>query len=416
MKFIESNFYRILAWGLAGLFFMLHYIVRVAPQEINPFLQVDFSLTMTQITLMQTSFLVSYITMQVPAGLLLDRYAPHRVLQGAVFLVLLSTFILYEANSFGLLLVSRVLLGLGSAFAFSGSVKIATLWFPRQFLGFLTSLTQVLGMIGAASQVLIDDALSIMSWRSAAGIYTLIMLAIWVLMLLVWQDHPDRDKVSHTRSTSYKAVLIDFAEAMKNQQTWLVALYTGFIFAPTLIFGESIGKNYLTAVLEDFTSHQDSTMISIIFVGFAVGGIFQGLLSDMLGTRRPSLFFSSAGSLLTFTTYLYAPINYYLLCLLCFLYGFANSGLVIGYALAGEINPRRISGAGIAFANMMSVLVGTILLSFMGMLLDYFKSVQISDKLAYEYTFAICPICLLISFVLAFYIHESFCRSVDERL
>jgi len=161
--------YNYLAWSLAGLFFMMHYIIRVAPQEMIDILQNDFTMNMSDITTLQSAFFLSYIVMQVPAGILIDRYPPHRVLQGAVSTVVLSSLLFYLAYSYWGLFLSRVLLGIGSAFAFSGSVKMATLWFPRKYLGILTSLTQVLGMIGAASQSLIDDMLLVLHWKEAVG-------------------------------------------------------------------------------------------------------------------------------------------------------------------------------------------------------------------------------------------------------
>ena len=417
MNFTSIKSYKYFAWGLAGLFFMMHYIIRVAPQEMIDLLRGDFDLNMSDITAIQSAFFISYIFMQVPAGLLIDRYPPHRILQGAVATVLLSSFIFSQAPSFAWLIISRSLLGIGSAFAFSGSVKMATLWFPRQYLGILTSLTQVLGMVGAASQSMIDDTLNVIPWRSAVEYYTLALLVMWFLMLVIWQEHPDAKQIQHTRSGSFRQVLADFKEAMLNKQTWLVSLYTGFIFAPTLVFGESIGLKYLDVANEAVTVHQGTILITILFIGFSIGGILQGVFSDYIGKRRPSLSISALGSLVCFSLFLYAELGYYELCVLIFFYGLFDAGLVIGYALAGEINPRRISGAGIAFANMMSVLVGTVILRVSGFALE---NLQVNwgydEAVAYQLTFMFLPVCILIALYLVQFIQESFCRSVDESL
>ena len=408
--------YNYLAWSLAGLFFMMHYIIRVAPQEMIDILQNDFTMNMSDITTLQSAFFLSYIVMQVPAGILIDRYPPHRVLQGAVSTVVLSSLLFYLAYSYWGLFLSRVLLGIGSAFAFSGSVKMATLWFPRKYLGILTSLTQVLGMIGAASQSLIDDMLLVLHWKEAVGYFTLVIFVIWILMLLIWQEHPNAKIIEHTRSSSLKKVMADFVEAMQNKQTWLVSLYTGFIFAPTLLFGESIGLKFVDVAMENTSVHEGTILISVLFAGFSTGGILQGVISDMISARRPSILISAFGSLITFSLFLYMDLSFMSYCVLIFTYGLFNSGLVIGYALAGEINPRRISGAGIAFANMMSVLVGTFILFVVGHILAYFQSSGWNMVLGYQYSFLILPICLFMALFLVFFIQESYCRSIDERL
>ena len=157
--------------------------------------------------------------------------------------------------------------------------------------------------------------------------------------------------------------------------------------------------------------------ITILFIGFSIGGILQGVFSDYIGKRRPSLSISALGSLVCFSLFLYADLDYFQLCVLIFFYGLFDAGLVIGYALAGEINPRRISGAGIAFANMMSVLVGTVILRVSGFALE---NLQVNwgydEAAAYQLTFMFLPVCILIALYLVRYIQESFCRSVDESL
>lgn len=408
--------YRFIAWGLAGLFFMMHYVIRVAPQVMIDILQTDLHMSLSHITTVQSAFFLSYILMQVPAGILIDRYPPHRVLQCAVSLVLVSSMIFYLAHTFWSLLLSRILLGIGSAFAFSGSVKMATLWFPRRYLGIFTSLTQVLGMVGAASQSVIDDFLLMVNWRDGIGYFTLCLFFIWGLMLLIWREHPNVNQIEHTRSTSIRGVLLDFLEAIQNQQTWLVAFFTGFIYAPTLIFGESIGLKYVDKAMQHTSVHEGTIFLTILFAGFSIGGILQGLISDMISARRPSILISAFGSLITFSAFLYMDLGFYSYCVLIFVYGLFNSGLVIGYALAGEINPRRISGAGIAFSNMMSVLVGTFILFIVGHMLSYFEASGWNMVLAYQYSFLVLPICLLLSLFLVFFIQESYCRSIDERL
>ena len=408
--------YHYIAWGLAGLFFMVHYIIRVAPQEMIDILQQDFSMSMSHITIMQSAFFLSYILMQVPAGILIDRYPPHRVLQGAASAVLLSSLLFYVADAFWQLLASRILLGLGSAFAFSGSVKMATLWFPRKYLGVLTSLTQVLGMIGAASQSLIDNLLLVVHWREAVGYFTGMIFVLWGLMFLIWREHPNAKIIEHTRSSSLKDVMSDFVEAMQNKQTWLVSLYAGFIFAPTLVFGESIGLKYVDIAMAHTSVHEGTILISVLFAGFSMGGILQGIVSDMISARRPNIIVSAVGSLITFSVFLYIDASFYVYCALIFTYGLFNSGLVIGYALAGEINPRRISGAGIAFANMMSVLMGTFILFVMGHVLAHFESEGWNMVMGYESSFLILPLSLCMALFLVLFIQESHCRSVDERL
>ena len=86
-----------------------------------------------------------------------------------------------------------------------------------------------------------------------------------------------------------------------------------------------------------------------------------------------------------------------MLFLLLFAYGVANVGVATAYATACEINPRHVAGTSMAFANMVSVLIGSSFHPLIGKILDInviaeLSTISFRTTLAILYLSLICTI------------------------
>ena len=109
-----------------------------------------------------------------------------------------------------------------------------------------------------------------------------------------------------------------------------------------------------------------------LFIGWAIGGPVTGWISDRIKRRKIVLILSAFLSLLFAGIALLVPhlLSLTLLFSLLFLYGLANTGVATAYAVASEINPLRVAGTSVAFANMASVLIGAGFQPLIGWLLE----------------------------------------------
>jgi nitrate/nitrite transporter NarK len=93
--------------------------------------------------------LVVYAGMQVPVGLLLDRFGPRRILTIGVVVLTVAQATFAFADTFTLALAARVLVGLGDAMTFVCVLRLVNTWFPSRRIPLVTQLTGVLGQTGA---------------------------------------------------------------------------------------------------------------------------------------------------------------------------------------------------------------------------------------------------------------------------
>jgi len=421
---ISWPFYPWLIWGLGAAFFFAEYLGRVAPEVVVSELMQTFHVSATSLGVLSGMFLWPYIIMQMPVGVLVDRFGPHKLLTVTAVICAVGCFIFGAAQSIFLAELGRFLMGFGAAFAFVGALKLATMWFCASRIGLLAGLTQALGMFGAALGVgPLASVVSVLGWRTTMFLIGGILLVIAMLIGLIVRDHPGRMPQSEQPSEklgSHISMWNALLEVLKNPQSWLNGLYLGFVFAPTGAFAELWGATYVT-YNNGLPNTTAAEAISCIFLGWAVGGPIAGMLSDRICRRIPVMLGSAILSLVTMTAALYLPnLSVPMLFLLMFMYGVSNTGVGVSYALSGEINPRRIAGTSLAFANMASIIIAGALQPLIGWFLDLQWDGKIIDGVpiysveAYRQAMLALPICLALGVVMCFFVKETHCKIVQK--
>ena len=404
-----------LVWGLAATFYFSDYLARVAPGVMHRYLQIDFGINEVGFGILFASFYIPYILMQIPVGLTVDRLSIRWILTVMSIVTAFGCCVFGLAESLFIASVGRMLIGFSAAFAFISALRLATSWFPPAMLGLLAGLTQALGMLGAAAgEAPISFLVGAVGWRHSMLIIAFLFIALAVLLYQYVQDKPG----CKTREVKFENKL-SIADSLRvillHRQTWLNALYAGFLFGPTAVIGEANGPAYLQYG-RGLTAHTAAFATGLIFIGWGIGGPLSGWISDRMGRRKPLMIISALCGVVLTTLFVYYPNmsqgNAYLLF---FLFGLTNTGVAIAYAVATEIHDRNVVGTSIAFTNMASIFVGALMQPIVGYLIDLasgsraynVETLLLSD---YQYGFRILPICSLIALGLAFTVKETHCK------
>jgi MFS family permease len=136
-------------WFLGAFFFFSDYIIRVSPSVLTPQLMQFFHANGETVGLFSGFFYYAYIGMQIPVGILVDKFGPKWLLVMASILCTLSTMMFAQTSHITMGFLSRFLMGFGASFAFVGTLKLISLWFKAERFAFLAGLTQAMGMVGA---------------------------------------------------------------------------------------------------------------------------------------------------------------------------------------------------------------------------------------------------------------------------
>ncbi len=404
-------------WALGAAFFLAEYFARVSPSVMLPDLMRTFNATALALGTLSACFYLAYIPMQLPVGMLVDKFGPHRLLTIMAILCGVACFLFGSTTVLFLGQVSRFLMGFSASFAFVGTLKLASSWFPASRFGLLAGLTQALGMLGAViGEAPTAIAVHHIGWRNTMFVMSAVIIVLGICIWLFVRDKPQpstRIKTAIAEIGIFKGLYI----VVKNPRSWINGIYIGLLYAPSAAFAELWGVNFLTQ-----SYHISRTLagaaIGTIFIGWTIGGPLTGWFSDKMRRRKPVLIFSSLCGLLFMSCIIFIPnLSIHTLFILLFLYGMTNTGVAISYAVASEINQPNINGTSIAFANMASVLIGACLQPVIGYILDKLwngvlihgvRHYSLSD---YHHALLVLPLCSLLSVVFALFIKETYCKN-----
>lgn len=408
-----------IVWGLAATFYFSDYLARVAPGVMHHSLQLDFGINEAGFGTLTASFYIPYIIMQIPVGLTVDRLSIRGILTVMSLVTALGCCVFGLADGLLTASIGRMLIGFSAAFAFVSSLRLATSWFPPVMLGLLAGLTQSLGMLGAAAgEAPISFLVSNVGWR-----HTMLIIAFLFIALAGLLYHFVRDKPStrHREIRQYDNpdILESLRIILSHRQTWLNALYAGFLFGPTAVIGESIGPAYLQYG-RGLTAHSAAFATGLIFIGWGISGPVTGWLSDRMGRRKPLMIASAIFGLILTTMFVFYPeMNQTSAYLIFFAFGLTNTGVAIAYAVSTEIQHRNVIGTSIAFTNMISIFIGASMQPLVGYLVDLESGARgyNVEKLVlgdFQAGLQILPICSLIALVLALTVKETWCKPINN--
>lgn len=404
-------------WLLSALFMFYKYALEVSPSVMTGTLMKTFQISGMELGNLAACYFYAYLLLQIPAGLLLDRFGPRKTTTLAIAVCATGSLIFAGAESLLVAGIGRFLTGMGAAFAAVNCLKLIANWFHFRQFAFMAGLMMTLAMLGAVGgQAPLAAFIQKMEWRHAIEITGIVGLILAVLFWIVIRDKsPDHERERHIVSTKI-SLLDSLKQVLKNPQTWLLSAYSGFAFAPVMVFGGLWGVSFIR---EAFTlSHNMSAqMVSLIFIGFAAGAPVFGWFSDWLGRRRIVMLWGTIIALISIALVIYAPgISTFSLAFLLFIFGFSISSFLLCFTMIREINMPILAATAIGFMNAFDALLGAFSDPLTGQFLDsawdgkLIEGVRIFSVSAYKTAFLTLPAYLIIALVMLMKIKETHCK------
>ena len=360
-----------LIWLISASFYSYEFFLRISPAVMTNELMRDFATDATLLGSLSAFYYYAYASMQIPIGLLLDRFGIRRLLSIAALVVSGGCFLFAYAHQLWLADISRILMGLGSAFSFIACLKLITNWFKAQYSAMVIGLTSTLGTMGAifgdAPLAWLVEYLG--DWRAVMLIAAGLGLVITTLIALVIRDKPMEHQVTAESMPPHR-LWETLLTLLTNRQTWIIALIGGLMVAPVSAFTELWSVPFLS--LEYHLAKPDAAfLVSLMFVGIACGGPIHGFVSGLLGRRKPVLFVGIIGELVCLLLIIYIPSQpLWLLGILLILFGIFTSSMLLCFAINTELQPAWATGITIGFTNMLVMAGGTIFQPLVGYVLD----------------------------------------------
>lgn len=403
--------------GLGALFYCYEYLLRMSPSVMTGNLMSTFSINAGVLGNLVAYYYYIYTPMQLPVGVLMDRYGPRRLLVFACLLCVIGSFWFASATHASALGGSRLLTGLGSAFAFVGVMKLASSWLPENRFALAAGLTTTLGTIGGmVGDDLISKLIEFHGWRHTIYDFALVGLVLALVIFLLMRDRP-KDLLPQTRpmmsQMTFRKLWPEVLVLIKNPLIWVVGVVGLLTYLPASAFAELWGVPFLKTAY-GLNREGAAHAISFVFLGLAIGNPLIGWISDSIRQRRLPLLIGAALASVVGFVLVYVPnLSKTELYSLLFLFGVFSSVETLVFAIGREISPHDVSGTAIAFTNMLVMVGGVIFQPLIGVLLDSkwdgtkIHNAPVYSLANYHYALFAIPAGFILAIVLMYFMPET---------
>ncbi len=403
--------------SLGAMFYLYEFVLQVSPSVMTSQLMRDLQLDAAGLGAMSAFYYYAYTPMQLPAGLLYDRFGPRILITIAVLICAAGACFFGLTHTIALASVGRFFMGIGSAFSFIGALILIARWFPAKQFAFLAGIVQLMSSIGAiAGQAPLAMAINTWGWRHTILWTSAIGLLLSILIWVVVRDAPADEVIKKT--APQKGELKRLYQVCGNRQTWFCGIYTFASWAPITAFAALWGVPFL-ATKYGISIQAASASCAMIWLGIGLASPAIGWWSDNIGKRNKPLTIAALIGIVAITAIIYMPVlPMPVLYGLLFFLGVAASGQALSFAVVKDNNPRNAVGTAIGFNNMATVAGGALFQPLVGLMLHFNwlgkvqAGVPVYSVHNYHIAFSVVPLCYVLAAVMSyFFIRETHCHS-----
>jgi len=397
-----------LVWLLATTFVVWLFNVQTGYAILNSRVAGEIGLGVDQVGMIAAVYTWVFAIAQLFSGALLDKVGARKVLLPAIALVGAGVWLFAYAESFEMLLLSQVVLALGSCAGFVGAGYIGGVWFGMAKFGVMFGLVQVVAALSSAfGQAGFDAALAVMSWRELIVSFGVFGVGLLVLAFLFVRNPVEPDTRGLSTGAFVGGVLASIGEVLKNRQVLLIALAGAISFGVMLALGVVWAPKLVMAHGVDESSANLAS--AALWLGLAVGSLFINQWTDKVKSRKQPVVITLAVQLAALAALIYLPLSGTLAQALCFVFGVANAGHMLAFTMAGDNVPVRLIGTSASVVNGSMFIIGGVLMGLPGSMLEG----TAGDLAAYQHAMLVMLALLVASLFVTFVTRECYPRKAD---
>jgi MFS family permease len=307
-----------------------------------------------------------------------------------------------------------MLMGFGASFGFICLLISVHDWMPHKYNAAFIGLSQFIGTLGPMLAAGPLDSISEstgINWRFVFVCLGIFGAALTILIFFFVENNKEdlgRYIILHRPEKVSTAILKLFSKI----QPWCIALISTCLYFAIEYLSENEGRAFLE--LKGISINSSSYIITISWIGFAIGCPLLGLLSDILKRRKAIMKLSAMLGLIATLMIVYVQNKLYIQGAF-FLLGVSAGGQIIGFATMAEQVEKRFIAVGLGLNNAIIIAFISINAPLIGFFLDYTTKETCDPLNAYMLVFNILIIisaCAVIFSV--FFLKETFCKSTVD--
>ncbi|MCP1968104.1 MFS transporter [Bradyrhizobium elkanii] len=264
-----------LAWTAVAIAYAIAFLQRVSPQSVSLSFMHDFNTDAAGVAMLASSYFWGYTLMQIPAGLLVDRYGVKRVVLVSMIASSLGSAAFALAPNLLDVFVARLIVACGDALVFTALLKLVAQSFADERFGMMSGISQVSGYVGGViATTPLAAAVSGFGWRACFLFIACIGLANLAFAKLALKPDP----ASHSNKT-LKGVVLAARQSLAHVANWGCAMTFASHFAVVTTLSGVWGIP-MVAHFFHISPTAAGTPLLAFMIGNALGSIFLGHAAD----------------------------------------------------------------------------------------------------------------------------------------
>lgn len=396
-------------WTVSVLFVLFQFFLQLSSGVVLGAIMHDMHFTALTIGALSAAFYIVYTSLQIPVGVLFDCKNPRIILSSTSLLCGIGCFVFASSTSVLGLFLGRIIIGIGSAFAFVGLSHQLREHFPARQFSFMIGMSETIGLLATVVGIIsLGAIITECGWRE------FIKGAGWMgfmISFLSWLNIPSQP-ASKTPMNHYWQQIISI---LGNKKLWINGAFIGLTFSIVTIFGAMWASPFIQLKL-NCNIKEASFITALFFLGTAISCPLFGWLGTRLSRRKPLIFTSALLTTILFCILVYCPIQHPVyIGSLMFLVGLCCGSYILTFPIANELAPIGSLSTCTGFINTLALVTTPIVQPLVGFLLDLCSENKGIYTLAnYQVALLVIPGSLLIACVLACHLPEKSQGSVTH--
>ena len=330
--------------------YLLSYVFRTVNAVISPDLSADLGISASSLGLLTSAYFLAFAAMQLPAGMMLDRFGPRRV--EPVLLTIAGCGALAFAASGDLsgLALARALIGAGVAVCLMAPLKAIAMWYPADRQASLSGWMMVAGGLGALlATAPLAAALVWMSWR---GIFVVLALTTFAAAAILFFNVPDIPRQAN--APGFAAQWRGVRSVFRNPRFWWLSPLAATAMGSFMAIQGLWSVPWLIEV-DGYTRDVAARHLLVMGIAILVGYVGLGLFATWLARRGIAarhLFVSGFG-LSIFALALIVLRAFSFTYLPWALYGFGSAVNVLAFTVLSQGFPRELTARANTALNLL---------------------------------------------------------------
>jgi len=398
----KNQFFYIMLVLCAG--YTVSQFLRTSVGVLSPNLMHDFNINPNNMGLLGGVFFLSFAIFQIPAGILIDKYGPRKVMTTIIIFAVLGSIIFALSNSFYSLLIGRILMGIGCSICLMGSLVLITRWADSKQFSKLAGIILAVGGIGG---LLATTPLSFFSelygWKLSFWIAAIITLLVMMLYYFVLEDKTQGLVLNKTNEPiSLRNLLFVFKERNFKFMIPLSLMSYSSLFVILGLWGAP----YLRDV-HGLDVIERGNILMLMAISWNIGSLVFGGLRSIFGNYKRVVVFGSLGViflLIILSLISNIPIIYlYVLFLMLGLFGAFSVALISHYQVLFE---KEYMGRALSTANFFNF-AGVFFIQWLTGKIIYFMGGDSSGAPIEAYRMAFLFVAILLILSLCIYLFSN---------